>query len=162
VAASFAVVAATVNCQCRAVAVAYLFTQHYRFLLLLLFLLTGQPEAVLLMRRQIPARDEYFSDDRALPALIALKPVPSASSQLRRAVPSGRRCLFPVSADRSSSSVPRHRRPLSPGLQVSSISLVFRSASTPLLVLPSTSKLESGNHAAAARHIIDTSCCFAF
>ncbi|CEI40312.1 unnamed protein product [Fusarium venenatum] len=70
------------------------------------------------MRRQIPTRDQYFSDDRALPALVALKPVPSASSQLHRAVPPGRKCLFPVTTYWSSPSVSGYRRPLSPGLQM--------------------------------------------
>ncbi|KAL5608044.1 hypothetical protein FOBRF1_008541 [Fusarium oxysporum] len=69
------------------------------------------------MSRQIPARGQYFFDDRALSTFVPLKPIPSAGPQLYRAVPPGRKCLFPVSSGWSSSSLSGYRRPLSTGFQ---------------------------------------------
>ncbi|KAI1014767.1 hypothetical protein LB503_003658 [Fusarium chuoi] len=89
------------------------------------------------MSRQIPARGQYFFDDRALSTFVALKPIPPACSQLYRAVPPGRKCLFPVSSGWSSSSLPGYRRPFSTGFQISNFSCLFSFGSPSPLVISS-------------------------
>jgi hypothetical protein len=95
------------------------------------------------MSRQIPARGQYFFDDRALSTFVALKPIPSAGPQLYRAVPPGRKCLFPVSSGWSPSSLSGYRRPLSTGFQVRPLlsSFILKSLSPHILLSSSPPRL---------------------
>jgi hypothetical protein len=96
------------------------------------------------MSRQIPARGQYFFDDRALSTFVTLKPIPSAGPQLYRAVPPGRKCLFPVSSGWSSSSLSGYRRPLSTGFQVRPLLSSFNLKSLSPHILLSSSPPRSG------------------